>query len=641
MEKFKEYNLKLDEKNISFIQEYLQRLKNIVDKYNIESELYNDIEDMIFEKLSNEKNLDQLKIKKILKDVWEPEIIFSEYINSSTNSKEEHKKEKIKSKQEETPIYEKLIQNWWIRQKEDMLLLWVSPLLWKKSSLPIWIVNCLFIIFIFVWGISIPVYLILWWILPKEWVDYNNMTTLKYLMVQLRISIKDFFVNIVKSLRKFLSFIIKKIIYLFKNIMKFITPTIRFIIFMTISIMLFFMFIWLLFLWAAYIWSPVIWNIDFSMVIPSYFIAWILLWIYSILVLLITAFLYSFSWKTINKSIIISSLITFIIALFLAFSTIFNLVSTYSNFKLVQNETIISLEDKSQNIVLNIENILFENNIYKLLNVQWNTPITLKTNEENNIKITLNTEILWNDFIEEKYREAFKNIITKNEKNNVIKLEYDKNSKIKIPPFLFKRHIEIFIPEWYNLSFDNFNYYDFYITNAHISTKYNKYENYLRSNCEWDKIISYSKDEERFICEPNSSELESARKEYIRYYIINNFDSISTIQHQDEYKRDYYNGQWVYSDWNFSNFYWKNDNELNIEFSDMSLDIRASVNVIENQDEIIINDFKINYVNIEDYVFKDKYYKNIDSIRSFLWDNYKNIWEDNNTENTQDYYDED
>ncbi|MDR2640713.1 MAG: hypothetical protein LBC61_05400 [Candidatus Peribacteria bacterium] len=69
MDKFKQYKLKLTDKNKELVKTYLQKMQKIVEKYNIEKELYNDIEEMIFEKLSNQKNLDQLSITKILKEV--------------------------------------------------------------------------------------------------------------------------------------------------------------------------------------------------------------------------------------------------------------------------------------------------------------------------------------------------------------------------------------------------------------------------------------------------------------------------------------------------------------------------------------------------------------------------------------------
>ncbi|MDR0771805.1 MAG: hypothetical protein LBF15_01800 [Candidatus Peribacteria bacterium] len=69
MDKFKQYKLKITEKNKDLVNDYLQEIQNIVDKYDIDKELYDDIEERLFEKLSNAKTLDELSIKKILKEI--------------------------------------------------------------------------------------------------------------------------------------------------------------------------------------------------------------------------------------------------------------------------------------------------------------------------------------------------------------------------------------------------------------------------------------------------------------------------------------------------------------------------------------------------------------------------------------------
>jgi hypothetical protein len=60
------------------------------------------------------------------------------------------------------------------------------------------------------------------------------------------------------------------------------------------------------------------------------------------------------------------------------------------------------------------------------------------------------------------------------------------------------------------------------------------------------------------------------------------------------------------------------DDTLNIEFNDMSLDVRASLNVIETETWAVVSDFKINYVGVQEWIFKDRYYNNVESIGSWL-----------------------
>ena len=42
---------------------------SFVDKYSLEKELYNDLEEMIFDKLSNLKEINDLNVQKIIKEV--------------------------------------------------------------------------------------------------------------------------------------------------------------------------------------------------------------------------------------------------------------------------------------------------------------------------------------------------------------------------------------------------------------------------------------------------------------------------------------------------------------------------------------------------------------------------------------------
>jgi hypothetical protein len=69
MDKFIQYKLEITDKEKKLVEDYLSKMKEIVDKYDIDKELYNDIEERLFEKLSALKNLNQLNITKILKEM--------------------------------------------------------------------------------------------------------------------------------------------------------------------------------------------------------------------------------------------------------------------------------------------------------------------------------------------------------------------------------------------------------------------------------------------------------------------------------------------------------------------------------------------------------------------------------------------
>ncbi len=82
MSKFEQYHLQLTEKQKNTVHAYLAKLKRFVTKYELDEDLYNDIEEMVLEKLSNETDLTDLKIAKILQDVGEPEEIFSDSVGA-------------------------------------------------------------------------------------------------------------------------------------------------------------------------------------------------------------------------------------------------------------------------------------------------------------------------------------------------------------------------------------------------------------------------------------------------------------------------------------------------------------------------------------------------------------------------------
>jgi len=76
MNKFKEYKIDINEKNIKLVEVYLEKIKEFINNNSLEWDLYYDIEERVFEKLSSSDKLNQLKIKQILNEIWEPEDIF-------------------------------------------------------------------------------------------------------------------------------------------------------------------------------------------------------------------------------------------------------------------------------------------------------------------------------------------------------------------------------------------------------------------------------------------------------------------------------------------------------------------------------------------------------------------------------------
>lgn len=663
MDKFTQYNINLSEKNKDLVKKYLQDIKKFVDKYNIEKELYTDIEEMVFEKLSNAKTLNQLAVTKIIKEVWEPEVIFSEYIVETIPKKEEKKKKNVNSQknkllddsdprtkheddnsewqEEEKIFYENMIEKWWERDNKDAIIYWLSPMIAKKASLPTWMIRALFVLFAFAWWIWIYAYLILWFILPIKWIDYKWKSLSQYFKTQLYYAIKDFFTNIVKSLRKFIrrsfNLIVSFLKYILNFIMKNILPILRFLIFVIIGFCLFSIFIAVLFVWALYFSSFTFDNIDFTYILPSYTMAWIITWIYSIWIFMVASFVFAVNWKWLNKYIIASSFVSLIVAIFLAFSWTFHLINLYSKENIyVQNIEIEMEETDNKDINLDVLDVVGRDNVLSFIGFDSITSVTLVNEKSGVLKAEIKYLFTWNDEIAKKIETSIsQSKFVK--KDNSIAIEQKNLFTQKVPPVPFRKDITLYVPEGYTIRFSNYNSRFFRIKNAYFSWNYEKYYDSIGTNCN-DKTIWYSVEEERFICMLGEAELREARKEYLKKYIVENFDTFSPIHHVNEYKRNYwYNDSRISSDWNFSNLYWIDDETLNVEFWDMSLDIRATLKIKEVENEVEVSDFKITYVRVEDYVFKEKYYVDITPIKDFLWSRYQ----DEYNHNTNDNYYED
>lgn len=76
MEKFNKYNINISDKDKIIIKDYLNKVKSFVEKHNLEKELFNDIEEWVFEKLEEIHDVKNKDVMKIINEMWEPEDIF-------------------------------------------------------------------------------------------------------------------------------------------------------------------------------------------------------------------------------------------------------------------------------------------------------------------------------------------------------------------------------------------------------------------------------------------------------------------------------------------------------------------------------------------------------------------------------------
>jgi hypothetical protein len=69
MDKFKKYNISATPEQQKMVSDYLLEIKNYVEKNNLDIELYNDIEEIVFEKILALKQVNSLNLQKIIKEV--------------------------------------------------------------------------------------------------------------------------------------------------------------------------------------------------------------------------------------------------------------------------------------------------------------------------------------------------------------------------------------------------------------------------------------------------------------------------------------------------------------------------------------------------------------------------------------------
>lgn len=229
----------MEEVSQRFLQKYLDRVTDFVRKNSLDEDLYQDILQRLADKLNfvqtNNWNITEKDCINIINQIWEPEDIFSD-IDSSSSIKwvsEDYKNTNYSSSHNlgsEKRFYEEMIENWWARDLDNALILWVSNVLAEKSWLNVWIIRLLFLIFFFVGGISFWIYLLLWVSLPIKWVNYWNKTAYQYFTYQifsLKLWIKNWVKNISGVLRVWINYLMKILTILFNNLW----PIIRFFIF--------------------------------------------------------------------------------------------------------------------------------------------------------------------------------------------------------------------------------------------------------------------------------------------------------------------------------------------------------------------------------------------------------------------------
>ncbi|MDD3302374.1 MAG: PspC domain-containing protein [Candidatus Gracilibacteria bacterium] len=602
MNKFKEYNIEISKKNEDLVLNYLDKIKKYTEKNDIEKDLYNDIEEMVFEKLSKEKDLNQLKITKILKEVGEPEIIFSDYLETEKKVNKEL-------------FYDKLIRLGWIRDNKNAIFLGISKTLSEKIGLPIFIIRLILFILIFLGGISVWLYILTGIILPIKGVDYKNKTIFQYIKFQIVRVIKDGIHNLIRSFLALFKPTIKGTLGIFGVLLSIL----RFIIFSFIGITFFILIFLLLTAGAGYFTSFSIGNIDYTSFLPLYFIFGVIFGIIASSILAIFSFVYAVNKKVINVYILSFGGVSLLIAIFLGLATGFDLVEKFLTE--TKNEQISNIQiDNTQTGTINI-NLKYKSD-YELGSISSldQNFITIETSTGDKIETKIINTVYGNEEISKKIFNGLNNIKIKKENSDyIIYIENGKTFKNKVPFSILRREIIIYLP--INYSYTISNDYGIYFKNIKLDDNEKKYINGNYYDCN-NSLITYSEEKKGFICKLNEKELKKFKELYYQSYIINNFDSISSIKHIDKYKRNYENEYENNAyDWSFDNFNWNDTNNITIDFSDNSLEINANLYIEETSSGITTKDFTINKVEINKDNYDEKYYNDIESIKGFLDEN--------------------
>lgn len=608
MDKFEKYKLSLNEKQKDLVVAYLEKIKKFVDKHEIETELYNDIEEMVFEKLWNETEFSDLKIIKILKEVGEPEVIFSDYVQEKTSTAKETQSELF---------FIKLEKMGWVRDNEGAIFLWISKTLSEKIGISILAVRIILLILMFPLGLSIWLYILAWVLLPLKWVDYSQYSVYLFLRKQIVSAVRNWVYNLTASFLKIFPFVTKKIFELVKYVFNFVTknifPIFRFMFFAFLGVSIWFAIVWLLIVLSLYFTNFSIQNIDFLASLPYYFLYAVLTWIYALSIFAFSSIAYWISKKIPNKYLVSSSFVALLISIFLFVSTWLDLVQKYTWTNEFKQEVSLNVWNSGSYILdlWNYDNWSIDFGFW------WVSSIKLVNSTWSELKLEVKNTVVWNEDIFKKYTDSFSPISLSNLDNN-IKLSFANNQIYakKVPFAPISREFVIYVPTWVKLTLRN---YYFYFENAFTSNEFEKYSNFLNADCRFNEVF-FNQSQNNFICNPSLEELFDAKRNYYIDYIIKNFSEIAPIKHEDKYKREYYNDNNFTSDWFLRDFIWdeNEENKLHFNFWDRSLDITSSLKLTDSSSWILINDFVINDVFIDDYLFEKKYYKDLELIDKFM-----------------------
>lgn len=648
MNKFVEYNLNLSDKQKDLINDYLEEILDFVEYNLLDKELYYDIEEMVFEKISSLKQINELNLRKIIKEVWAPDIIFSEYMSSKKNKKNnKHKNNNNKY------FFIELIENWWVRDNKNAIFLWVSKPISDKLSISVWLVRIALFILLIPMGLSLWIYILAWFLMPVKWHNYQNFTNIKYFKIQLWLLIKDSIYNTLKSvtlifskfyeiLKKFWKKFFKKIIFILKKIFKFffkilklikkiVFPVIRYWISLPIIFVIFCIILFLLILLSLW-YTEFSWlNINFSSLMTLDGNLWIISLLIFFLYLLYSVGKYCFLKKFMFSLNYIFMLISLFSAFFFFSNFWFNLTENFSNHKVLSQSVVYELWNSDKYLIDFSD--LINSTSANILSLWIQQPvITLKKAYDENIKIEILNNVYWKDKNILDVKNNLSKIIVDNWRlsddedwfENELRISYEwwNIFSKKSPAVFINREIIIYLPE--KIKIKSSPHYWYYFSNVSFPKKYD-YLNfqYWEKSCKYDNIIYYNNEKDTFLCNPSDIELTVKKQEYLETIFSSKISDLFPIKHKNEYKRNYHvwylDIHWteLLSDWNIL-INSINNNIIDFNLSDQSLNINWEIIFSRDSENIDFWELVIKKVESNYDIFDFEYYENKDLLEKYI-----------------------
>lgn len=609
MDKFATYNLEIDEKCKTLVMQYLQSIKDHVENNWLDDECYSDIEEMFFEKLASLKQINELNIKKIIKEVWEADVIFWEW------------QQKTNSNQDNLNFYQKLKISAWEYQNDDAIVLWISGILAKKLGLTVWIVRLVLLFLMLFWGLSVWLYFLLWLILPVKGLDYNSKNLTNLIRRQLFYVIKKSIKNVIKSIFLFFPFVIKKTFELIKIIFTNLKPILRFFAFW-ISWIVFLSFVLVaIFVLAFYYSNFSVWNIVIFSELPIFWVYATIFGLISVLILWIWSLFFAFGSKIFNKNLYILAILSIFVSIFFCIVTGLDLAKKYIWENNFSQKVEYEFQNSDTSVSLDLNK--FRN---KFLDWVWEiNQFELIKTDDKKLTFELKTTIYAWDDIANKLKNNF-NDLELNKSWNHFSLGYkqDKTFKNEVPFSFYTHKLVIYVPKDLKLDLNRYWYYSLRSNWEYIKPEYSKYWDFWSNDC-YNKTIYFNNNEQKFVCELNN--LEVLRQNYIENYLVRNFDNWSKITHKTKYKReDYYEDNYYDFDWNMDWFKWIWENELEVSFSDKTISLTSKLNIKENETsiEVIWQELtrlefsRLWYYDWEYRKFREEYYNSVEYLSPLI-----------------------